>query len=100
MDSVAAAIPFTIADAETAAGSLTVSGSSDNPTLVQTSGIVFGGSNGNRTVTVTPEAGKTGAANITVTVSDGTDTASSVFQLSVRQRPAAPGNLRIASTAP
>ena len=54
----------------------------------------------NRTVTITPEAGQTGVANITITVSDGTDTTSSVFQLSVRQRPAAPGSLRIASTGP
>jgi hypothetical protein len=100
MDSVTPAIPFTIADAETPAASLTVSGSSDNPTLVQTAGIVFGGSNGNRTVTVTPETGQTGVANITITVSDGTDTATSVFQLSARQRPAAPGNLRVASTGP
>jgi hypothetical protein len=100
MDSATPAIPFTIADAETPAANLTLSGSSDNTTLVQTAGIVFGGSNGNRTVTVTPKAAQTGVANITITVSDGTDTASSVFQLSVRQRPAAPGNLRIASTGP
>jgi hypothetical protein len=100
MDSATPAIPFTIADAETAASSLTLSGSSDNPTLVQTTDIAFGGSNGNRTVTVTPEPEQTGVANITITVSDGTATAQSVFQLSVRQRPAAPGSLRIASTGP
>jgi hypothetical protein len=98
--SATAPISFTIADAETAVSSLTLSGSSDNTTLVQTAGIVFGGSNGNRTVTVTPEPGQTGVANITLTVSDGTDTAQSVFQVSVRQRPAAPGNLRIASAGP
>jgi hypothetical protein len=63
-------------------------------------GIVFGGSNSNRTVTVTPETGQTGIANVTITVSDGTDTANSVFQLSVRPRPAAPGDLRIVSTGP
>ena len=62
--------------------------------------IVFGGSGSNRTVTVTPEAGQTGVANITITVSDGTDTAETVFQLSVRPRPAAPGGLRIVSTGP
>jgi hypothetical protein len=100
MDSATPAIPFTIADAETAASSLTLAGSSDNPTLVQTTDIAFGGSNGNRTVTVTPEPEQTGVANITITVSDGTATAQSVFQLSVRQRPAAPGSLRIASTGP
>ena len=94
------AIPFTIGSATTPAANLTLSGSSDNTTLVQAANIVFGGSNSNRTVTVTPASGQTGVANITVTVSDGTDTAQSVFQLSVRQRPAAPGSLHIASTGP
>jgi hypothetical protein len=100
MDSATLPISFTISDAETASSSLTVSGSSDNATLVQTAGIVFGGSSGNRTVTVTPQPGKTGAANITITVNDGTDTAQSIFQLSVRQRPAAPGSLQVTSTGP
>ena len=100
MDSATAAIPFTINHAETSASSLTLSGSSDNATLVQTAGIVFGGTGSSRTVTVTPAAGQAGVANITVTVSDGTDTATSVFQLSVCQRPAAPGSLHMASTAP
>jgi hypothetical protein len=100
VDSATSPISFTIADAETAAASLTLSGSSDNPTLVKTADIVFGGSNGNRTVTVTPEPGQTGVANITLTVSDGTDTAQSIFQLSVRQRPAAPGSFHVTSTGP
>ena len=100
MGSATPAIPFTIADAETAAASLVLYRSSDNPTLVQTAGIVFGGSNGNRTVTVTPQPGQTGVANITLTVSDGSNTAQSNFQLSVRQRPAAPGDLGITSTGP
>jgi hypothetical protein len=100
VDASTPAIPFTVGDAETPAANLTLSGSSDNPTLVLPGDIVFGGSNSNRTVTVTPEPGQTGVANITITVSDGTDTASSVFQLSVRLRPAPPGTLRIASTGP
>ena len=100
MSSATPPIPFTIADAETAASSLVLYRSSDNPTLVQTAGIVFGGSNANRTVTVTPQPGQTGVANITLTVSDGSNTAQSTFQLSVRQRPAAPGNLDVTSTGP
>ena len=100
VDASTPAIPFTVGDAETPAANLTLSGSSDNPTLVLPGDIVFGGSSSNRTVTVTPEPGQTGVANITITVSDGTDTASSVFQLSVRLRPTPPGTLRIASTGP
>ena len=74
-----AAIPFTIGDAQTAAASLTLSKSSSSTTLVPTANIVFGGSGASRTVTVTPAAGQTGSAQITVTVSDGTNTASSAF---------------------
>jgi hypothetical protein len=100
MNSATPAIPFTVGDAETPAANLTVSGSSDNATLVLPADIVFGGSGSNRTVTITPEADQTGVANITVSVSDGTDTTSTVFQLSVRQRPSAPGGLRIVSAGP
>src|SRR5439155_23388671 len=77
------AINFTIGDLETPAGSLTVSGSSSNVALVPNGNIVFGGSGANRTVTITPASGQTGVAPLTVTVSDGTNTASSVFPLMV-----------------
>lgn len=91
------AIPFTISDPETAASSLTLSGSSDNTSLVPVSGIVFGGAAGNRTVTITSQPGQTGTASITITVSDGTATASRTFLLSVRQRPGAPAGFRVVS---
>lgn len=97
MDSAAAGIPFTIGDRETTASSLTVSGSSDNQLLVPNANITFGGSGGNRNVTVTPATGQTGTANITVTVSDGTASATSSFLLTVRRRPAAPPGLRLVS---
>ena len=95
-----APIAFTISDPETAASSLTVSGSSDNTSLVRTSGFVFGGSGANRSVTVAPRTDRTGVANITITVSDGEATANSVFQLTVRARPAPPTGLGVASTEP
>jgi hypothetical protein len=91
------AMPFTISDVETPAANLTLSGSSDDLTLVTSTNIVFGGSSGNRTVRVTPIANQTGVANITVTVSDGTNNTSSSFQLDVRPRPAAPTNLHVTS---
>ena len=62
-DTATGAIAFTVGDAETAAGSLTVSGSSNNTTLVPNGNIVFGGSGANRTVTVTPAANQNGTAN-------------------------------------
>ena len=78
-----AAIPFIVGDAETAADALTVSGSSSNTALVPNGNIVFGGSGSNRTVTVTPALNQLGTANITLTVSDGTDIASDTFVLTV-----------------
>ena len=81
------AIAFTIADVETAPASLTVSGSSADTTLVPTANIAFGGADANRTITVTPALNKAGTATITVTVSDGTDTASDTFVLTVTPKP-------------
>jgi hypothetical protein len=74
---------FTVGDAEMAAGSLTLSGSSSNTTLVPNGNIVFGGSGASRTVTVTPAAGQTGTASITVTVSDSVLSTPTSFQLTV-----------------
>ena len=54
-------LAFTVGDAQTAASSLTVSGTSSSVTLVPNSNIVFGGSGSGRTVTVTPASGQSGA---------------------------------------
>lgn len=77
-------IPFTVSDQETPAGSLAVSGKSSNTPLIPNANITFGGSGGSRTVTITPAAGKTGTANITISVSDGTNTTSTAFQVAVQ----------------
>ncbi|MEO5714701.1 MAG: autotransporter-associated beta strand repeat-containing protein [Luteolibacter sp.] len=77
------AVAFTVGDAETAAASLTLSASSSDTVLVPLANIVFGGSGANRTFTVTPAAGKSGAAEISVTVGDGTGSATETFFLSV-----------------
>jgi YVTN family beta-propeller protein len=50
---------------------LTVTATSDNPSVVAQSGIVIGGSGTNRTLTVTPVANAIGSAQITITVTDG-----------------------------
>lgn len=78
-----AALSVTVGDAETAAGSLTLSGSSSNTTLVPNVNISFGGSGASRTVTVTPATDEYGSATITVTVSDGAAQASTSFTLTV-----------------
>jgi hypothetical protein len=82
-DTATSAIPFTVGDTQTAANLLTVSGTSSNTTLVPNGNIVFGGSGANRTVTITPVANGFGTTTITVTVSDGSLTASDTFVLTV-----------------
>lgn len=77
------AIPFSIQDFETAAGSLVVSGSSSNPTLIPNANLIFGGSGANRTLSITPAPSQTGLATITISVNDGNLTTTSVFGVSV-----------------
>ena len=82
-DTATSAISFTVGDVETSAGDLTLSGSSSNTPLVPNANIVFGGSDANRTVTITPATNQHGMATITVTVSDGTASSSDTFTLTV-----------------
>ncbi|HJW30843.1 MAG TPA: autotransporter-associated beta strand repeat-containing protein, partial [Saprospiraceae bacterium] len=70
-------IDFTVNDAETGAGSLVVTGSSSDTTVVPNANIVISGSGATRNVKVTPI--DVGYANITITVSDGVHTASYVI---------------------
>ena len=65
------AIPFTVADTETAASALTVTVTSSNAVLVPTGNVALGGSGSSRTVKVTPVAGQFGTTLITLTVTDG-----------------------------
>src|SRR5207247_817811 len=69
-DTPTAAIPFSIGDVESTAGSLTVSGYSSNQGLVPDGNIVFGGSGPSRTLTLVPAANQSGTATITITVAD------------------------------
>jgi hypothetical protein len=90
-DTAIGPLAFTVADGETAAGSLTMSGSSSNTTLVPNANITFGGSGANRTVTVTPAANQSGSATITVTASDPSGgSGSDTFLLTVTSENDAP----------
>lgn len=74
---------FTIGDAETAVGSLTVTVVTSDESLTPTNAIVLVGQTANRQVKITPASGLSGSATITVTVSDGTNSTSSAFLLTV-----------------
>lgn len=82
-DQTSDAVGFTIADADTDLGALTVIAESTNQTLIPNASLILGGSGGNRTITMTPAANKFGAATITLSVSDGTSTAVDVFTVTV-----------------
>lgn len=84
------AIPFSVSHATTPAASLTVTASSSDAVLLPLTGIVLGGSDINRTVTVTPAAGKVGSATVTIVVSDGTLSASESFLVTVSDVNTAP----------
>ena len=87
-DTPTAAIPFTVGDAQTVASNLTLFAASADPTIVPTNNIVFGGSDSNRTVTLTPVSGATGTVAITVFVSDEAGlTTNTTFQLTVQATP-------------
>lgn len=62
-------LAFDIFDAETLVDNLVLTAQSSNPSLF--SSMVFGGSAGQRTLTVTPAANQVGTAVITVRVQDG-----------------------------
>lgn len=76
-------IGFTVDDLESAAADLTVTATSSNPSLIPDSNVVFGGSGATRSLTITPAIEQTGNAILTVTVSDGTLTASEQFAVMV-----------------
>lgn len=78
-----AALPFTVGSTSTAPANLAVTASSSNTALVPNANIALGGSGADRTVTVTPAAGQSGTAAITLTVSDGTRTATQTFNVTV-----------------
>jgi hypothetical protein len=82
-----AVLAFTVGDNQTAPDDLTVAAGSSNTTLVPNAGIVLGGSGANRTVRVTPAAKQTGTATITLTVSDGSLSATSTFEVTVTAPP-------------
>jgi len=85
-ESTSIGVRFRFADSDTPLAMATlsfVSAVSNNQVLVPNSAITIGGSGGDRTVTVRPPPHANGTATITLTVSDGSTTASDSFVLTV-----------------
>jgi VCBS repeat-containing protein len=74
---------LTFADVDTAVGSLTLSATSSNRNLVPNANISFSGGGARRTVTISPQANKSGTANITITLSDGELRSTEIVSVSV-----------------
>ena len=83
-DSSTAALSFSVGDIDNALTDLTVTATSSND-LFADDNIVLGGSGANRTVKLTPAAGRQGRSTITLKVSDGTATTSSKFVVTVTE---------------
>jgi hypothetical protein len=82
-DTSTPALAFTVND-DGGVGSVTVSASSSDASILPSVGLALGGTGGSRTITVTPAEDATGTANVTVTATDGRLTSSVTFAVSVR----------------
>lgn len=77
-------LSFFISDVETDVDALTLTRMSSDPELIPIANIVLGGSGTNRTVTVTPALNQSGAATVTLEVTDADgDSASTSFTVTV-----------------
>ncbi len=83
-EDTAKAINFSVTDPDTANNTLTVTGTSSDTSVVTSANVVVtSGAGGARTVTITPTLNQFGPTTITLTVSDGTSTATDTFVLTV-----------------
>ncbi|MBL0319110.1 MAG: DUF4347 domain-containing protein [Alphaproteobacteria bacterium] len=76
-------VPFTLRDFDGNESTLTITTSSSNTSLIPNGNITVGGSGINRTLSLTPAANANGTSTITVTVSDGVNTRSDTFVVTV-----------------
>ncbi len=76
-------LPFTVSDVETPPSLLVVSASSTNTAVIPNGGITLGGTDSNRTISLTPQTGAYGATVIQLSVFDGHDTTNESFNVTV-----------------
>ncbi|WP_276373831.1 Ig-like domain-containing protein, partial [Chryseolinea sp. H1M3-3] len=78
------ALTFTVGDIDNAVNTLTVTATSSDETLIPLTGILISGTGASRTVTVTPAANLSGGpVTITLEVSDGADSNTASFTVTV-----------------
>lgn len=69
-DTTTPVLSFQVNDADSGAGSVTVTATSSDTAIVPAEGVVLGGSGGNRTLQITPAPEMFGAATITIRATD------------------------------
>lgn len=74
MGTESAVVSFQVSDAQTAAGDLHVTALSSNASLLPAAAMIVSGSGTERSLTLLPVAGQTGAATLTLSLSDGSYT--------------------------
>jgi MYXO-CTERM domain-containing protein len=82
-----APVAVVLGDADDAPASLTLSATSSNPTVLADAGVVLGGTGTTRTLTVAALTGGAGESTVTVTVSDGANSATRSFKVTVVAAP-------------
>lgn len=80
-------VNVTVSDPDNDINTLIFSFASSNPTLLLPANIKISGEGNNRLLTLTPSPGNFGKTTVTVTVSDGAESASVSFTLTVSARP-------------
>lgn len=78
-----APIGFTVGDAETAAGDLSVTATASDESLIAEGGLVLGGTGSARTLKIFSRSGVSGSTNISISVSDGASVVKRTFALTV-----------------
>lgn len=91
------AVPVHFSDPDLSLGSLSLTATSGNTTLVLNAGLAFTSTGYQRTLTITPVTNRSGTADITVRLSDGLTTVAHTFQLTVNPVNDAPAISAIAA---
>lgn len=89
-EDTALSINLSVSDADTAPSSLSVEVSTNNPALFPPANLTLSGTGALRTLRLTPASDASGAATVTVTVSDGERSASRTFSVTVTAQNDAP----------
>ncbi|MDB5389166.1 MAG: cya 3 [Planctomycetaceae bacterium] len=96
-DSSTGPLHFSIEDSETPAGNLTLNITSSNAALIPNANVILSGVGADRNLSVAPLPNQSGTATITIVVSDGTNTSSTSFLVTVAAVNDAPTITGIAS---